>query len=197
MKRSRAYSLLKKGLPFLTIVFLVYGIYVHMQYQQLHNRLHDPNQDRLGMVIHISENLTANLEEFIKLQNYRDQPKVKEDMDQAWRMVMGQKESIDSNLNGMIVGQTDEQSNLNLLRHSLVNVNRTLIHMTEKFLEQQSYALKQEEKQKLIAVLNVYERMQEYRYDEVIHVYQLLQSIKGPIHQLDPHTADMLKEVDP
>jgi hypothetical protein len=67
--------------------------------------------------------------------------------------------------------------------------------MTNKFLEQHSYAISSEEKKKMEAVITIYKTIHAESEDESVDLEIILQSIKEPMLVIDDYYQSILERI--
>lgn len=175
-------------------VFIVYSLYINFQYRDYAKQSVDRNYKNLHSISIYGTNLADRLEEFVHLSTEKEgNGDNNSEMFNAWKIVNGESKSIYSSLAAMSTRHMgDESSAWNLLIYSLYRVDGFIFGMTNHFLENHSYAVSSEDKEKMVAVIQVYSILNEEAEHEPVNVEKILQAIKEPMLVLDDHYQNAL-----
>ncbi|RXJ04454.1 hypothetical protein DS745_03460 [Anaerobacillus alkaliphilus] len=185
---------LNRFLILLIGVFIIYSIYIHLEYRHYINQSIDRNYDSLWSISVKGSNLANRLEEFVHLPIEKEEiSEVKSELYNNWRIVNGESRSIHSDLFAMSpIHMGDASSDWGLLQYSLFRVDIFISGMTNKFLENHSYAMSSEEKEKMEAVITVFRTISEEKENELGDIEDILQSIKEPMLIIDDNYSNIL-----
>ncbi len=197
MYKANLKKYLNRFLILLIGVFVIYSIYVQLEYKHYINQSIDRNYDNLSIVSVKGSNLANRLEEFVHLTIEKEESSdVKSDLYNNWRIVNGESRSIHSYLFAIsTIHMGDESSDWDLLQYSLFRVDEFISGMTNKFLENHSYAISSEEKEKMEAVITVFRTISEEKDNELVDIEDILQSIKEPMLIIDDNYSDILERI--
>lgn len=197
MIKTTSKKYFKKFLIFLLGVFIIYSIYIHLEYRNYINQSIDRNYDSLWSISHKGSNLADRLEDFIQLPIENEEiSELKSELYNNWRVVNGESRSILSNLSSISTQHMgDSAQGWDLLRYSLFRVDEFIHFTTLKFLEHQSYAISSEEKEKMEAVIAVFRTISEENDNEIVNIEIILQSIKEPMLIIDDNYSGTLKRI--
>lgn len=170
--------------------FIIYSIYIHFEYKRSIHQGQNHNAYYLSIISVHGKNLADRLEEFVDHSLIEDEAiseDVKEHLYNNWRIVNGESKSIYSFLGqfSTLHVKDDEASDWSLLRYSLLRIDGFIDSMTNKFLKQHSYAVNNEEKEKMEAVISIYRTIYEETEKEDVNLKNILQSIKEPMLIID------------
>jgi hypothetical protein len=197
MNKANLKKYLNRFLILLIGVFVIYSIYVHLEYRHYVNQSIDRNYDNLSVISVTGNNMANRLEEFVHLTIEQEvNSKVKSELYNNWRIVNGESRSIHSYLFAIsTLHMGDEASDWDLLQYSLFRVDEFIYGMTNKFLEHHSYDISREEKEKLEAVIAVFRTINEEKDKELVDIEIILQSIKEPMLIIDHNYLDTLEGI--
>ena len=141
--------------------------------------------------------MANRLGEFVDLTTEKeDNNEVKNDLYDSWRIVNVENSSIHSYLFAIsTIHMGDTASDWDLLQYSLFRVNGFIFGMTNKFLENHSYAISSEEKEKMDAVITVFSTISEEKGNELVNIEGILQSIKEPMLIIDDNYSGTLERI--
>ncbi|OUS69573.1 hypothetical protein B1748_30880 [Paenibacillus sp. MY03] len=178
-------------------VFIIYSIYIHLEYRQNLNQIQDRNDQIFSFISVAGNNLANRLTEFVQLPiEQENSSEVKKELYNNWRIVRGESKSIHSELQAIsTVHMRKEASDWSLLQYSLFRVDGFIDGMTNKFLEQHSYAISSEEKKKMEAVITIYKTIHAESEDELVDLENILLSIKEPMLVIDDYYQITLERV--
>ena len=177
-------------------VFIVYSLYINFQYRDYAKQSVDRNYKKLHSISIFGTNLADRLEEFVHLSTEKEgNGDNNSEMFNAWRIVNGESKSIYSFFSAISTQHTGEESSAwDLLIYSLYRVDGFVFGMTTHFLEKHSYAVSSEDKEKMVAVIQIYRILKEENEHEPVNVEKILQSIKEPMLVLDDHYQNTLDQ---
>src|SRR5690625_4521581 len=136
---------IKRILIILIGIFIIYSIYIQLEYRQYINQSQDQNYHYLFIISAHGNNLASRLEEFVHLPIEDENiSEVKGEFYNNWRIVNSENRSIYfyvSFISTLHVEDDEEASDWDLLRYSLLRVDGFIFGMTNKFLEDYSYAI--------------------------------------------------------
>lgn len=188
MNKANLKKYLNRYFILLIGVFVIYSIYIHLEYRQYVNQSIDRNNDILSIISVKGNNLANRLEEFVAIE---ENSEVKSELYNNWRIVNGESRSIHSYLFAIsTIHMGDVASDWDLLQYSLFRVDEFISGMTNNFLEHQSYDISSEEKEKMEAVIIVFRTISKEKGIEVI-----LQSIKEPMLIIDDNYSGTLERI--
>lgn len=178
-------------------VFVIYSLYVQIEYRHYVNQSIDRNYDNLSIITGKGNNLANRLEEFVNLTIEKEgNSEVKSDLYNNWRIVKGESRSIHSYLFAInTIHMGDASSDWDLLQYSLFRVDEFISGMTNKFLENHFYTISNEEKEKMEAVITVFRTISEEKDNELIDMKSILQSIKEPMLIIDDNYSNTLERI--
>lgn len=187
-----------KRVIFLAIgVYIIYSIYIHLEYRHYIKQSIDRNYDSLDFISVKGNNLANRLEEFIQLPVEKEEfSDVKSEFDKNWRIVNGESKNIHSYLFTIRTKYMgDAASDWDLLQFSLLRVDEFINGMTNKFLENHSYSISDEEKEKMEAVIEVFRIISEEKDNEFVNIEDILKSIKEPMLIINENYSDVLEQL--
>ncbi|HLU23863.1 MAG TPA: hypothetical protein VKZ77_15475 [Bacillaceae bacterium] len=187
-----------KRVIFLAIgVYIIYSIYIHLEYRHYIKQSIDRNYDSLDFISVKGNNLANRLEEFIQLPVEKEEfSDVKSEFDKNWRIVNGESKNIHSYLFTIRTKYMgDAASDWDLLQFSLLRVDEFINGMTNKFLENHSYSISDEEKEKMEAVIEVFRIISEEKDNEFVNIEDILKSIKEPMLIINENYSDVLERL--
>ncbi|WP_332633150.1 hypothetical protein, partial [Halalkalibacter flavus] len=197
MYKANLKKYLNRFLILLIGVFLIYSIYVQLEYRHYVNQSIDRNYDHLSIIAVKGNNLADRLDEFIHLPIEKEEfSEVKSELYNSWKVVNGESKSIHSYLYAIsTLHMGDEASDWELLQFSLFRVEEFIYGMTLKFLEHHSYTISSKEKEKMEAVIKVYRIINEETENDLVDVEIILQSIKEPLLVIDDNYSGTLERL--
>nr|MBA5586696.1 hypothetical protein [Anaerobacillus isosaccharinicus]QOY38700.1 hypothetical protein AWH56_020585 [Anaerobacillus isosaccharinicus] len=197
MSKTTSKKYFIKLLILLLGAFIIYSIYIHLEYRNYINQSIDRNYDSFWSISHKGSNLADRLEDFIQLPiEKEDISEVKSELYNNWRIVNGESRSILSDLSAIsTLHMGDSSSDWGLLRYSLFRIDYFISGMTDKFLEHYSYVISIEEKQKMEAVITVFRTISEENDNELVDIEIILQSIKEPMLIIDHNYSGTLERI--
>lgn len=187
-----------KRVIFLAIgVYIIYSIYIHLEYRHYIKQSIDRNYDSLDFISVKGNNLANRLEEFIQLPVEKEEfSDVKSEFDKNWRIVNGESKNIHSYLFTIRTKYMgDAASDWDLLQFSLLRVDEFINGMTNKFLENHSCSISDEEKEKMEAVIEVFRIISEEKDNEFVNIEDILKSIKEPMLIINENYSDVLERL--
>ncbi|WP_257215870.1 hypothetical protein [Fredinandcohnia onubensis] len=178
-------------------VFVIYSIYVQLEYKHYVNQSIDRNYDNLSIISVKGSNLANRLEEFVHLTIENEgKSDAKSDLYNNWRIVNVESRSIHSYLFAIsTIHMGDASSDWDLLQYSLFRVDEFISGMTNKFLENHSYAISSEEKEKMEAVIRVFNTIGEEKDNKLVDIEGIIHSIKEPMLIIDNNYSDTLEQI--
>ncbi|WP_430787274.1 hypothetical protein VBD025_16020 [Virgibacillus flavescens] len=196
MAKSKVKKSVKYIFLIIIVAFITFTICKQLEYSHLERQTQNRNQDYLSVISVKGENLADRLEEFVNLQKDIKNSEIKIDLDNSWRIVSGETSSINIYLGGIsTIHLRDETPGWDILQYSLFHVDDAIYSMTIKFLENQSYSISSEEKDKLEAIVEVYRIIHQNTDDNTGNVEKILNEIKEPMSVIDNHYLDMIEGV--
>src|SRR5690606_11346927 len=121
---------------------------------------------------------------------------VKSEFDKNWRIVNGESKNIHSYLFTIRTKYMgDAASDWDLLQFSLLRVDEFINGMTNKFLENHSDSISDEEKEKMEAVIEVFRIISEEKDNEFVNIEDILKSIKEPMLIINENYSDVLERL--
>ncbi|WP_242069078.1 hypothetical protein [Cytobacillus firmus] len=152
------------------------------------------NYQHLRAISAIGDNLAHRLDEFTRIPIEQEDEK-KAELFGSWRVVSSESRSIYSYLSRMsTLHMEDEIDDWNLLQYSLFRVDMFIDGMTIKFLENRSYRISDEEKEKMDAVISVYRNVSKEAEKESVDIERLLESIQEPMLIINNYYSDALEK---
>lgn len=178
-------------------VFIIYSIYIHLEYRQYINQSLDRNYQQLSLISVTGDNLANKLKEFVLLSIEQEEiSDLKRELYNNWRIVNGESKSIFSYISAIsTLHMGDEASDWSLLQYSLFRVDGFIYEMTNKFLEHHSYAISSEENEKMEAVITIYRTIGAEAENESVDLETILQSIKEPMLVIDDNYSGTLERI--
>ena len=197
MNKPKLKKLLNRFLIVIVGVFVIYSIYVQLEYKNYVNQSVDTNYNILSMITVQGSNLANRLGEFVDLTTEKEENnEVKNDLYDSWSIVNAENRSIHSSLFAIsTIHMGDTASDWVLLQYSLSRVNGFISGMTDKFLENHSYAISSEEKEKMDAIITVFSTISEEKGNELVDIEGILQSIKEPMLIIDDNYSNTLERI--
>ncbi|WP_332635068.1 hypothetical protein [Halalkalibacter flavus] len=197
MYKANLKKYLNRFLILLIGVFFIYSIYVQLEYRHYVSQSIDRNYDNLSIISVKGNNLANRLEEFVHLTIEKEENSgVKSELYNNWRIVNGESRSIHSYLFAIsTIHMGDVSSDWDLLQYSLFRVDEFISGMTNKFLENHSYAISSEEKEIMEAVITVFRTISEEKDNELVDIEVILQSIKEPMLIIDDNYSGTLERI--
>jgi hypothetical protein len=197
MNKANLKKNLNRVLILLIGIFVIYSIYVQLEYRHYVNQSIDRNYDNLSIISVNGNNLANRLEQFIHLTIEKEEnSEVKSGLYNNWRIVNEESRSIHSYLFAIsTIHMGDAASEWDLLQYSLFRVDEFISVMTNKFLEHHSYAISSEEKEKMEAVITVFRTISEEKDYELVDIEIILQSIKEPMLIIDDNYSGTLEGI--
>jgi hypothetical protein len=191
MNKAKLKKYLNRFFILLIGVYIIYSIYIHIEYRHFVKQSIDRNFDVLSIISIKGNNLADRLEEFVAIE---DNSEVKSDYYNNWRIVNGESRNINSYLYAISsIHMGDVSSDWDLLQYSLFRIDEFISGITNKFLEHQSYAISSEEKEKMEAVIIVFRILSEETDNEYSDIEIILQSIKEPMLIIDENYSGTLE----
>jgi hypothetical protein len=198
MNKANLKKYLNRFLILLIGVYVIYSIYVHLDYRHYVNQSINRNYDNLSIISFTGNNLANRLEEFVHLTIEKEEnSEVNSELYNNWRIVNEESKSIHSYLFAIsTLHMGDEASDWDLLQYSLFRVDEFIHGMTNKFLEHHSYDISSEEKVKMEAIIAVYSTIsEEIEEKELVDIEIILQSIKEPMLIIDDNYSGTLEGI--
>ncbi|MCC3648934.1 MULTISPECIES: hypothetical protein [Bacillaceae] len=196
MKKRNTKKYLKRIIITLLLSYFVYSTFINLGYRNHINQSQERNYQHLQAISAIGDNLAHRLEEFTRIPIEQEDERNAELFD-TWRVVSSESRSIYSYLSGMsTLHMEDEADDWNLLQYSLFRVDMFIDGMTNKFLENRSYQISDEEKEKMDAVISVYRNVSKEAEKESVNIERLLESIQEPMLIIDNYYSDALEKSD-
>lgn len=196
MKKRNTKKYLKRIIITLLLSYFVYSTFINLGYRNHINQSQERNYQHLQAISAIGDNLAHRLEEFTRIPIEQEDERNAELFD-TWRVVSSESRSIYSYLSGMsTLHMEDEIDEWNLLQYSLSRVDMFIDGMTSKFLENQSYRISDEEKEKMDAIISVYRNVSIEAEKESVDIERLLASIQEPMLIIDNYYSDALEKTD-
>ena len=197
MNKLKLKKLLNRFLIVIVGVFVIYSIYVQLEYKHYVNQSVDTNYESLSIITVQGSNLAKRLGEFVDLTTEKEENnEVKNDLYDSWRIVNAENSSIHSYLFAIsTIHMGDTATDWELLQYSLFRVNGFISGMTDKFLENHSYAISSEEKEKMDAVIRVFSTISEEKGNELVDIGGILKSIKEPMLIIDDNYSNTLEHI--
>ncbi|USK39515.1 hypothetical protein LIS77_02995 [Cytobacillus firmus] len=156
MKKRNTKKYLKRIIVTLLFSYFVYSTFINLDYRNHMKQSQEQNYQHLRTISAIGDNLAHRLVEFTQIPIEQEDEKKAELFD-SWRVVSSESRSIYSYLSRMsTLHMEDEIDDWNLLQYSLFRVDMFIDGMTIKLLENRSYRISDEEKEKMDAVISVY-----------------------------------------
>ncbi|MGY6208948.1 hypothetical protein ACXEO8_03075 [Cytobacillus firmus] len=196
MKKRNTKKYLKRIIITLLLSYFVYSTFINLGYRNHINQSQERNYQHLQAISAIGDNLAHRLEEFTRIPIEQEDERNAELFD-TWRVVSSESRSIYSYLSGMsTLHMEDEADDWNLLQYSLFRVDMFIDGMTNKFLENRSYQISDEEKEKMDAVISVYRNVSKEAEKESVNIERLLESIQESMLIIDNYYSDALEKSD-
>ncbi len=197
MDKANLKKYLNRFLILLMGVFVIYSMYVQLEYKHYVNQSIDRNYDNLSIISVKGSNLANRLKEFVHLTSEKEEKRdVKSDLYNNWRIVDGESRSIHSYLFAIsTIHMGDASSYWDLLQYSLFRVDEFISGMTNKFLENHSYAISSEEKEKMEAVITVFSTIGEESDNKLVDIEGILHSIREPMLIIDSNYSETLERI--
>ena len=199
MNKAKLKKYIARFLGLFIGVYIIYSIYIHLEYRHYINQSLDRNYQYLSLISGKGNNLANRLSEFVHLPIEQEEisEDVKSELYNNWRIVNGESKSIFSYLSAISTLHTgDNQSEWSLLQYSLFRVDEFIFGMTNKFLEHHSYAINSEEKEKMEAVITIYRTLRAETEKESVDLELILQSIKESMLIIDNYYQDILDQME-
>lgn len=197
MNKPKLKKLLNRFLIVIVGVFVIYSIYVQLEYKHYVNQSVDRNYESLSIITVQGSNMAKRLGEFVDLTTEKEENnEVKNELYNSWSIVNGENRSIQSYLFAIsTIHMGDTSSDWDLLQYSLFRVDEFISGMTNKFLKNHSYAISSEEKEKMDAVITVFSTISEEKGNELVNIEGILESIKEPMLIIDDNYSDTLERI--
>ncbi|WP_163580564.1 hypothetical protein [Gracilibacillus saliphilus] len=178
-------KLVRRFLLLLIGIYMLYSLYTHLEYRHYIKQSIEGNYQYLEIISEKGDNLADWIEEFanLKMEN-QENSEVDSELFYAWRVVKGESKSIHSYLYAISTLHTDEEesSAWDLLKFSLIRTDEFITQLTNKFLENHSYAINSEDQEKIEAVITVYRTINEEVEGESINLEKILEDIEKPMN---------------
>ncbi|MBG9586337.1 hypothetical protein [Cytobacillus firmus] len=196
MKKRNTKKYLKRLIVTLLFSYFIYSTFINLDYRNHMKQSREQNYQHLRTISAIGDNLAHWLVEFTQIPDEQEDEKKAELFD-SWRVVSSESRSIYSYLSRMsTLHMEDEIDDWNLLQYSLFRVDMFIDSMTIKFLENRSYRISDEEKEKMDAVISVYRNVSKEAEKEPVDIERLLESIQEPMLIIDNYYSDALEKTD-
>lgn len=196
MTKRNTKKYLKRIIVTLLFSYFVYSTFLVLDYKNHMKQSQERNYQHLRAISAIGDNLAHRLEEFTRIPIEQENEK-KEKLFDSWRVVSSDSRSIYSYLSRIsTLHMEDEMDDWNLLQYSLFRVDMFIDGMTIKFLENRSYRISDEEKEKMDAVISVYRNVRKEAEKESVDIERLLESIQEPMLIIDNYYSDALEKTD-
>ncbi|WP_282173466.1 hypothetical protein [Cytobacillus firmus] len=196
MKKRNTKKYLKRLIVTLLFSYFIYSTFINLDYRNHMKQSREQNYQHLRTISAIGDNLAHWLVEFTQIPDEQEDEKKAELFD-SWRVVSSESRSIYSYLSRMsTLHMEDEIDDWNLLQYSLFRVDMFIDSMTSKFLENRSYRISDEEKEKMDAVISVYRNVSKEAEKEPVDIERLLASIQEPMLIIDNYYSDALEKTD-
>lgn len=199
--KIKLHKLSKKNIVIFLIlfvgVFIIYSIYIHIEYRHYISQSLDRNYQNLSTISVTGDNLANRLEKFVHLPIEQEEiSEIKKELYNNWRIVNGESKSIYSYLSTIsTLHMGDEASDWSLQLYSLYRVDSFIYGMTNKFLEHSSYAISGEENEKMLAVITIYKTIRAETDNKSVDLKNILQSIKDPMLVIDENYPSILERM--
>lgn len=199
--KIKLHKLSKKNIVIFLIlfvgVFIIYSIYIHIEYRHYISQSLDRNYQNLSTISVTGDNLANRLEKFVHLPIEQEEiSEIKKELYNNWRIVNGESKSIYSYLSTIsTLHMGDEASDWSLQLYSLYRVDSFIYGMTNKFLEHSSYAISGEENEKMLAVITIYKTIRAQTENKSADLEIILQSIKEPMLVIDEYYPSILEQM--
>ncbi|URM32643.1 hypothetical protein LLY41_20275 [Cytobacillus firmus] len=196
MKKRNTKKYLKRIIITLLLSYIVYSTFINLGYRNHMKQSQERNYQHLRSISAIGDNLAYRLEEFTRIPIEQEDDRNAELFD-TWRVVSSESRSIYSYLSRMsTLHMEDEIDDWNLLQYSLFRVDMFIDGMTNRFLENRSYQISDEEKEKMDAVISVYRNVSKEAEKESVDIEKILKSIQEPMLVIDNYYSDALEKTD-
>ncbi|WP_394582118.1 hypothetical protein [Cytobacillus firmus] len=196
MKKRNTKKYLKRIIVTLLFSYFVYSTFINLDYRNHMKQSQEQNYQHLRTISAIGDNLAERLGDFTQIPIEQADEKEAELFD-SWRVVSSESRSIYSYLSSMsTLRMEDEIDDWNLLQYSLFRVDMFIDGMTIRFLENRSYRISDEEKEKMDAVISVYRNVSKEAEKESVNIERLLESIQEPMLIIDNYYSDALEKSD-
>ncbi|WP_228547604.1 hypothetical protein [Filobacillus milosensis] len=140
--------------------------------------------------------MANRLEEFVHLTIEQGNSEVKRELYNNWRIVNGESKSIHSYLYAIsTIHMGKAASDWDLLQYSLFRVDEFISGMTNKFLENHSYTISNDERDKMEAVITVFRTINKEKSNELVDIKTILESIKEPMLIIDNNYSNILERI--
>ncbi|WP_053375302.1 hypothetical protein [Paenibacillus sp. FJAT-27812] len=183
-------------LGILLVISMGYNLFMHQKYKNVIIHDQENGEARLGLISDYGINLADNLEQFIKHASGSEDNETKSKLDSFWRIVLGDNKSII-----LSIGPTsplfleDRAPKWGLLSYSFFRIDGVITNLNLLFLEKGSYALTDEDKEKLEAVISVFRKihneMDKAKYPELI-----IDSLTEEMMIIDPLYGKTLERIN-
>ncbi|RIX59223.1 hypothetical protein D3P08_03445 [Paenibacillus nanensis] len=193
MKKPKIKSLLL----LLLVIAIASNLYMHHKFNHFIHQKQSQNQTDLWSISVSGENLAKRLEDFLQHSHEADNEEVKEILDNSWRVVLGESQSIRFYL-GRVSPQDMEElaPRWSLLQYSLLRIDDFLHGLNFNFLEQRSYSINNEEVEKLKAVVTTYKKIHEAVKNKSEHPELVIDSLTDQMMIIDHHYASILETLE-
>lgn len=198
MKKSNFKKIATRIFMLLITAFIIYSIYIQIQYRQHINSSLDRNYTLISHISDNGKNVADNLNEFVQLTNEHEaiNEDIKKELFNNWKIVMGESKVIFNNVSSISLLHTgDNKADWSLLQYSLFGIDFFIFEMTNKFLENQSYEISNEEEEKLEAVITIYRTLHLESENKSFNLDNILQSINEPMKIIDDNYEIALKQL--
>jgi len=197
MNRTNLKKNLTRLLVIVTTIFVLYSIYVQLEYRHYINQTVERNHRYLSIISDIGKNLANRLEQFVELSMKQGEiQEVDSDLFNNWRIVNGESKNIYSYLSmTRTLHMGSDKPDWDLLQYSLLRIDSFIYEMTIQFLEHHSYAVSSENNEKMEAVISIYRILFEELEHEPVDLKHILQSIKEPMLIVDENYQNTLEQL--
>ncbi|SHM44930.1 hypothetical protein [Gracilibacillus kekensis] len=186
---------LKRLFILLIGVFLLYSIYIHLEYSGYLKQEREGNYQSLKIISDKGSNLADKLEEFVFMSSARENVEESE-LNNTWKVINGESKSIHSYLYTISTVHTEEEaSDWDLLQFSLFRVDDFIAGKTNQFLGDRSYSITTQEKEKMKAIISIYRTISEETKQNPINLENILRSIKEDMLVIDDNYPGILERM--
>ncbi|KAA0548504.1 hypothetical protein FZW96_08000 [Bacillus sp. BGMRC 2118] len=197
MDSTNGKKYLKRMLILIMGVYVIYSLNVQIKYNSYVNTTVNTNYDRLSIITNNGDALANRLEEFVKLTSEKEENnELNSALYDNWRLVDGASRSIQSYALTISTKHPREESyEWKIIQYSLLRVDQFIEGKTHKFLENHSYAISSEEKEKMEAVITVFRAFSEEKNNEFGDLNNIVEAIKEPMSLIDENYLGITEEM--
>ena len=153
-------------------------------------------QSALRFISVLGENIAGRLEEFLDHSHGVENEEDRAILFNSWRIVQGESRSVNSELARMSPYEMGGfETKWSLLQYSLIRIDYFLYGLNLDLLETRSYSIDDEEREKLKAIITVYQKIHKAVNSENVNSVLVIDSLTEEMKIIDDYYETTLKQL--